>query len=101
MTIQPEFWPLVLLSTTLATTPSPRMISSIVPRTSARNGVMRRRKYQRCGAVSTLKTERRPLGRERRPLCCVPRWLELDDVLRRRALLTLHDFELDALAFSQ
>jgi hypothetical protein len=32
----------------------------------------------------------------------VPReWLELHDVLRRRALLGLHDFELDALAFGQ
>src|SRR5467141_3038668 len=32
----------------------------------------------------------------------VPRWLrELDDVLRRRALLALHDFELDALAFGE
>src|SRR5207244_12793480 len=30
--------PLVLLSTTLATTPSPRMINSMVPSTSARNG---------------------------------------------------------------
>src|SRR5258707_1162940 len=40
MTIHPEFWPLVLLSTTLATTPSPRMINSMVPSTSARKGVM-------------------------------------------------------------
>src|SRR6266436_5783928 len=32
---------------------------------------------------------------------CVPRWLQLDDVLRRRALLALHDFELDPLAFGQ
>src|SRR2546430_4624181 len=38
MTIQPAFWPLVLLSTTLATTPSPKMISSMVPNSSARNG---------------------------------------------------------------
>src|SRR5882762_1747311 len=38
MTIHPAFWPLVLLSTTLATTPSPRMINSIVPSTSARKG---------------------------------------------------------------
>src|SRR5213080_5015714 len=38
MTIQPEFWPLVLLSTTLATTPSPRMTNSMVPSSSARNG---------------------------------------------------------------
>src|SRR5882762_6853015 len=38
MTIHPAFWPLVLLSTTLATTPSPRMISSMVPSTSARKG---------------------------------------------------------------
>src|SRR6266571_1132920 len=38
MTIHPLFWPLVLLSTTLATTPSPRMINSMVPSTSARNG---------------------------------------------------------------
>ena len=28
-------------------------------------------------------------------------WLELHDVLRRRAFLRLHDFELDALAFGQ
>src|SRR5882672_347624 len=35
-------------------------------------------------------------------LYCVPRWLrELDDVLRRRALLALHDFELDALALRE
>src|SRR5439155_24222114 len=40
MTIQPEFWPLDLFSTTLATTPSPRMIRSIVPTNSARKGVM-------------------------------------------------------------
>src|SRR2546426_889944 len=38
MTIHPLFWPLVLLSTTLATTPSPRMINSMVPSTSARKG---------------------------------------------------------------
>src|SRR6266496_6380732 len=38
MTIQPPFWPLVLLSTTLATTPSPRMINSMVPSSSARKG---------------------------------------------------------------
>src|SRR5438093_13766280 len=38
MTIQPEFWPLVLLSTTLATTPSPRMTNSLVPSSSASNG---------------------------------------------------------------
>src|ERR1041385_4571384 len=38
MTIHPPFWPLVLLSTTLATTPSPRMTSSMVPSSSARNG---------------------------------------------------------------
>src|SRR5467141_2426687 len=38
MTIQPAFWPLVLLSTTLATTPSPKMISSMVPSSSARKG---------------------------------------------------------------
>src|SRR2546428_12037105 len=40
MTIHPAFWPLVLLSTTLATTPSPRMISSMVPSSSARKGVI-------------------------------------------------------------
>src|SRR5882724_6332911 len=38
MTIHPLFWPLVLLSTTLATTPSPSMTNSMVPSTSARNG---------------------------------------------------------------
>src|SRR5690242_19824257 len=38
MTIQPLFCPFVLLSTTFATTPSPRMISSMVPSSSARNG---------------------------------------------------------------
>src|SRR5438445_12644757 len=38
MTIHPLFWPLVLLSTTLATTPSPRMINSMVPSNSARKG---------------------------------------------------------------
>src|SRR6266566_9681171 len=38
MTIHPAFWPFVLLSTTLATTPSPRMINSMVPSSSARNG---------------------------------------------------------------
>src|SRR6266478_1184680 len=40
MTIHPALWPLVLLSTTLATTPSPRMISSMVPSSSARKGVI-------------------------------------------------------------
>src|SRR5438477_9831878 len=38
MTIQPEFWPFDLVSKTLATTPSPRMTSSIVPMSSARKG---------------------------------------------------------------
>src|SRR5438874_10912911 len=38
MTIHPAFWPLVWLSTTLATTPSPRMINSMVPSSSARKG---------------------------------------------------------------
>ena len=38
MTIHPAFWPLVLLSPTLATTPSPRMINSMVPSSSARKG---------------------------------------------------------------
>src|SRR5207237_1995596 len=41
MTIHPAFWPLVLLSTTLATTPSPRMINSMVPSSSARKGGIR------------------------------------------------------------
>src|SRR5438034_8084163 len=46
------------------------------------------------------KKQRRPYGAP--CLCCVPRWLrELDDVLRRRALLALHDFELDALALGE
>src|SRR6266581_2712471 len=39
-TIQPEFWPLDLLRTTFATTPSPRVTSSIVPINSAANLVM-------------------------------------------------------------
>src|SRR5207247_10910412 len=38
ITIQPPLWPLVLLSTTLATTPSPRMTNSMVPSSSARKG---------------------------------------------------------------
>jgi hypothetical protein len=37
ITIQPEFWPLDLLSKTLATTPSPKTIRVIVPNISARN----------------------------------------------------------------
>src|SRR2546426_7906696 len=57
MTIQPAFWPLVLLSTTFATTPSPRMTSSMVPSSSARKGGIRlngkRRRYQRGSALST------------------------------------------------
>src|SRR5258708_15014001 len=51
---------------------------------------------------------RKPEKRKRRPPKraplgpTVPRWLrELDDVLRRRALLALHDVELDALAFGE
>src|SRR5262245_61080030 len=36
MTIQPPFWPLVLLRTTLATTPSPSVMRIMVPMTSAR-----------------------------------------------------------------
>src|SRR3989449_9314933 len=38
MTIHPAFWPLVLLSTSMATTTSPSMINSMVPSTSARKG---------------------------------------------------------------
>src|SRR3954451_22755561 len=38
MTIQPPFCPLVRLSTTLATTPSPSRTRSIVPISSARSG---------------------------------------------------------------
>src|SRR5438477_5459007 len=53
MTIHPEFWPLVRLSTTFATTPSPRMTSSMVPRSSAKKGDMRRRRYLRGGGLST------------------------------------------------
>src|SRR5437016_2601522 len=60
MTIHPAFWPLVLLSTTLATTPSPRMISSMVPSSSARKGGIRsigkRRSYQRGRALSRKRT---------------------------------------------
>src|SRR4051812_13197132 len=37
MTIHPAFWPLDLLSRTLATTPSPRRTRSIVPIISPRN----------------------------------------------------------------
>src|SRR3954467_14793011 len=40
MTIQPELWPLVRCSTTLATTPSPSTIRIAVPNTSARIGDM-------------------------------------------------------------
>ncbi len=40
ITIQPELLPLVLLRTTLATTPSPSMIRIAVPKTSARSGDM-------------------------------------------------------------
>src|SRR5438128_11298182 len=57
MTIQPAFWPLVLLSTTLATTPSPKMTSSMVPSSSATKGGIRvngkRRSYQCGSALST------------------------------------------------
>src|SRR3982751_1967229 len=41
MTIQPELFPLVRWSTTLATTPSPRTIRSAVPKNSARMGDIR------------------------------------------------------------
>src|SRR6266545_4844425 len=61
MTIQPELWPLVLLSTTLATTPSPRMMSSMVPSSSARKGGMRRRNYQWGRPLSTSLPHRRLL----------------------------------------
>src|SRR5258705_10081100 len=54
ITIQPAFWPLVLLRTTLATTPSPRTMSSMVPSSSARNGDMERRSYQRWSGLSTV-----------------------------------------------
>src|ERR1051325_491265 len=40
MTIQPELFPLVPLSSTLATTPSPNRISNAVPINSPRNGFM-------------------------------------------------------------
>src|SRR5882672_1777796 len=57
MTIHPAFCPLVLLSTTLATTPSPRMISSMVPSSSARKGGIgsngKPRRYQRESHLST------------------------------------------------
>src|SRR5204862_5734590 len=50
--------------------------------------------------ASRLKRTRRPLqGAPCRIRC--RGGLELDDVLRRGALLALHDFELDALAFGQ
>src|ERR1044071_6233277 len=51
--------------------------------------------------ILARKKQRRP--RERAPcLTTVPLWLrELDDVLRRRTLLALDDFELDALAFGE
>src|SRR6266850_7872992 len=61
MTIQPEFWPLVLLSTTLATTPSPRMMSSMVPSSSARNGDIGRRSYVWARPLSTSTPHRRLL----------------------------------------
>src|SRR5256886_1140972 len=61
MTIHPAFWPLVLLSTTLATTPSPRMINSMVPSSSARKGGIglngKRRSYQRGSDLSTRGSE--------------------------------------------
>jgi hypothetical protein len=38
ITIHPLLFPFVLLSTTLATTPSPRIISSMVPINSPMNG---------------------------------------------------------------
>src|SRR2546422_1362468 len=57
MTIHPLFWPLVLVSTTLATTPSPRMINSMVPSSSARKGGIglnrKWRSYQRESPLST------------------------------------------------
>src|ERR1043166_3918697 len=40
MTIQPELFPLVPLSSTLATTPSPKSTSNAVPINSPRNGFM-------------------------------------------------------------
>src|SRR5437867_11838520 len=40
-------------------------------------------------------------GGPRRSFCSSPYGLELHDVLRRRALLALHDVELDPLALSQ
>src|SRR5438105_8182182 len=40
ITIQPELWPLVRCSTTLATTPSPNTIRIAVPNISARIGDM-------------------------------------------------------------
>ena len=63
------------------------------------------------GAGSQGRVAARAIGRrsekrrspKRAPFCAtVPRWLrELDDVLCRRAFLTLDDFELDALAFGE
>src|SRR5712664_4915507 len=41
-----------------------------------------------------------PIGRRRAAFWCRG-WLQLHDILRRRAFLALHDFELHALAFGQ
>src|SRR5437867_13210712 len=111
MTIQPELWPLVLLSTTLATTPSPRTMSSMVPSTSARKGAMRRRNYPRRRPLSTSPPHRRllrpravliPLGerlpgcleRRRIPCCLVRRDTRPVQRFRRRVGLRqfLRDF---------
>src|SRR2546422_3739171 len=52
------------------------------------------------GRRGGLKTTRRPPIGSAVPLRCRG-WLQLHDVLRRRTLLGLHDFELHALAFGQ
>jgi hypothetical protein len=52
------------------------------------------------GESGTKKTQR-PLLRAGACLSWYRLWLELDDVLSRRALLALDDVELDALAFGE
>src|SRR5437899_2094909 len=56
-TIQPEFWPLDLLRTTFATTPSPKVTSSIVPISSAATLVMT---FVRPGKLARVVIRSRP-----------------------------------------
>src|SRR5256885_9489040 len=55
-----------------------------------------------CASVGPVqKYKRRGPGGPRRSFCSSPYGLELHNVLRRRALLALHDVELDPLALGQ